>query len=304
MSAYRGVNLGGWFVLEQWMKPDLFEGIEGHDETIFLKSNPESKEKLLHHWNTFIQKKDFEYLANIGIKHIRLPIPWWYMGESPYVESIHLIRKAMEWATEFDMKVLLDLHTAPGCQNGFDNGGIQNQIDWPKDQKNIDLTVEKLGDLSKIFNNYPSFFGIEVLNEPHWLISLTLLQDFYLNAYQEIRRHTDKLIVFHDGFRPDDTSWKSFFKQNKFSNVAFDLHLYHCFDPKITELDFIGHVDLIKDRIKMIKQISKFTKVIIGEWSLGMQHHKLNHQSSYDQHLAQRTIATLQLMAYEHAFAW
>ena len=29
----RGVNLGSWLVLEKWMVPSLFEGVEATDET-------------------------------------------------------------------------------------------------------------------------------------------------------------------------------------------------------------------------------------------------------------------------------
>ena len=29
----RGVNLGGWLVLEKWMTPSVFEGLQATDET-------------------------------------------------------------------------------------------------------------------------------------------------------------------------------------------------------------------------------------------------------------------------------
>ena len=31
----RGVNLGGWLVLEKWMTPSLFDGTAAADETYF-----------------------------------------------------------------------------------------------------------------------------------------------------------------------------------------------------------------------------------------------------------------------------
>ncbi|MDX9690927.1 MAG: cellulase family glycosylhydrolase [Acholeplasmataceae bacterium] len=304
MSKIRGVNLGGWFVLESWMKPQLFEGLTGVDETHFSIHREHKNDELFKHYNSFITKKDFEYLKSIGISHVRLPIPWWYLGEAPYVESLPFIRRTMEWATEYEISVLLDLHTSPGCQNGFDNGGIVNQIEWHTSQKNIDLTVEKLEHIAQLFNNYPSFEGIEVLNEPHWTIDLKLLQKFYVKAYEGIRKHTDKIIVFHDSFRPDDVSWKSFFQKNKFENVAFDLHLYHCFDPKVTQNDFNGHIDVVQRRIEMIQDIEKFVRTIIGEWSLGLNYERKTEPSDFEKQLIKRTLASLQLFAYEHAFGW
>lgn len=304
MSQIRGVNLGGWFVLEFWMKPHLFEGLDGVDETYFSTHHQHPKEALEAHWNSFITKKDFQYLKSIGIQHVRLPIPWWLLGETPYFSALPWIRHAMEWATEFDIKVLLDLHTAPGCQNGFDNGGIVNQLEWHKKQANIDLTVEKLEWLATIFANYPSFLGIEVLNEPHWTIPLSTLQTFYLDSYRAIRKHSDGLIVFHDGFRPDDSSWKTFFTANSFDNIAFDIHLYHCFDPKITSKDFMGHIGVIESRKEMILELESFVKVIVGEWSLGIIHDKLKHHNDFEKRLVQRSLASLQLWTYEHAFGW
>ena len=31
----RGVNLGGWLVLEKWMTPSVFEGLAAVDETTY-----------------------------------------------------------------------------------------------------------------------------------------------------------------------------------------------------------------------------------------------------------------------------
>jgi glucan 1,3-beta-glucosidase len=32
-ARLRGVNLGGWLVLEKWMAPSLFAGLDATDET-------------------------------------------------------------------------------------------------------------------------------------------------------------------------------------------------------------------------------------------------------------------------------
>ncbi len=33
----RGVNLGGWLVLEKWMTPSLFAGLKAEDETSYCR---------------------------------------------------------------------------------------------------------------------------------------------------------------------------------------------------------------------------------------------------------------------------
>lgn len=301
----KGVNLGGWFVLESWMKPELFSGIKSKDETGFVTLNAKAKKDLEKHWCTFITKEDFVYLKSLGINSVRLPIPWWFEGDHPYFKSTPFIHQAMKWASELNIDVLLDLHTAPGCQNGFDNGGIEGVMTWHLFDRNIELTIEKLVLIVKTFKDYPSFMGIELLNEPFTSIDLKIIQDFYKRAYIKIREHTNKLIVMHDAFRPKDSSWKSFFSDNHMENIAFDLHLYHCFDPKLIHGTFEDHIHMIlNERIPMIKDLSQFVKVIIGEWSLGMNYEKLEKTNHFNEELYTKLLADLQLYAYSYGFGY
>jgi glucan 1,3-beta-glucosidase len=41
----RGVNLGGWLILEKWMTPSVFEGTEATDEYTFAQTSG-AKEKI------------------------------------------------------------------------------------------------------------------------------------------------------------------------------------------------------------------------------------------------------------------
>ncbi|MCR3906706.1 MAG: cellulase family glycosylhydrolase [Tenericutes bacterium] len=305
MDKIKGVNLGGWFVLEQWMKPSLFKDINSNDETGFSTLKPNAKEELIKHWETFITKDDFVFLKNVGINSVRLPVPWWLEGNPPYFSALPYIKRAMKWATEVGLNVLIDLHTAPGCQNGFDNGGIQNVMEWHLDQKNIDLTVDRLEFITKTFIDEPSFWGIQVLNEPFKTIDMKIIQDFYKDAYTKIRAITDKPIVFHDAFRPTDSSWEPFFKSNEMKNVIFDVHLYHVFDHGLIHGTMDMHIDrIINDRIPMIREINKFIPVIVGEWSLGLKFDTLQKDNSFNEDLYTRLMAYLQLYAYTQGYGY
>lgn len=307
MDKIRGVNLGGWFVLERWMKPALFEGVSGPDETVFCIETENAKEKLKEHWKTFITEEDFAYIKGLGINSVRLPIPWWTFVEAhPYFNSVPYIKLAMEWASRYDLKVLLDLHTAPGCQNGFDNGGVTGVIDWPKKQENIDLTVEILGKIAEQFSTFDSLWGIQVLNEPHWTIDMELLQTFYRRAYSRIREvNSDVVIVFHDGFRPTDESWKDFFTKNRLEKVVFDLHLYQCFDPKFNDYKITDHIEeAIKRGKELIQPINTFVPVIVGEWSLGLHGKVFEGFDPFNSDNALRLYAGVQLQAYDQGLGW
>lgn len=308
MADIRGVNLGGWFVLERWMKPSLFEGVEGPDETIFCEQAENPKEKLEEHWKTFITEEDFKYIRDLGLNSVRIPIPWWaFRDVKPYYQhSIPYIKQALEWADKYGLKVLIDLHTAPGCQNGFDNGGITGVIDWPKSQENIDLTVEVLRDIAEQFKDAPALWGIEVLNEPHFTIDLDLIQTFYKRAYETIRSVLPNVaIVFHDAFRPADPSWKEFFTNNDFENVAFDLHLYQCFEEKFQLYSISQHIqEALQRGDELITELSQFVRVITGEWSLGLSPKVFEEHDEFNKRLGLHLYALAQLHAYEKGYGW
>ena len=69
----RGVNLGGWLVLEKWMTPSLFAGTEAIDEYTFMQT-PGAVEKIDQHRRSFITEADFKWLRKHGVNAIRIPV--------------------------------------------------------------------------------------------------------------------------------------------------------------------------------------------------------------------------------------
>jgi glucan 1,3-beta-glucosidase len=214
----RGVNLGGWLLLEKWMKPSLFEGLAATDETTWCAElGPKAPAKLRAHWENFITREDFAWLAGVGINAVRIPVGHWIFGPPypyhpkygqsphPFVEGgLDILDQAFQWATEFGLSVVLDFHAAPGCQNGFDNGGIMDVVEWHTKEEYLAHSVTVLGRLAERYHTQPNLYGIELLNEPRWDVPTDLLQGFNLRAYDAIRKFCPAeqvAIVFHDGFR-------------------------------------------------------------------------------------------------------
>ena len=80
------------------------------------------------HWSSFFSRDDFEDMVAAGLNTVRIPLGYWAVDVNdyePYVSGQYpyLIR-AVNWASELGMKVLIDLHGAPGSQNGQDNSGL------------------------------------------------------------------------------------------------------------------------------------------------------------------------------------
>ncbi len=272
MEKIRSVNLGGWFVLERWIKPSLFKNnnVVGNDETCFSEQAINKVEELFNHYKTWITKDDIVWLKEKGINLVRIPIPWWLYGDKDYVRSVKHLDFALEMISDVGMDFMLDLHAAPGCQNGFDNGGIEGQIEWHKDEKNIEMTILVLEKIAKRYKDYPHFHSLQFLNEPNAIIDIKIIQDFYKKTYKRIRKILpNKYLVMHDGFRLNE--WENFFRENNFHNVILDTHMYQCFDKYHHNLTIEWHLEDAINRSKRLALVEEYVPVIVGEWSLGLR---------------------------------
>jgi hypothetical protein len=110
------------------MKPSLFEGLAAKDETTWcVELGREAPARLRAHWDSFVTREDFAWLAELGINALRIPLGHWIFGPPypyhpkyggnarPFVEGgVEVLDRALEWAREFGLRVLLDLHAAAG----------------------------------------------------------------------------------------------------------------------------------------------------------------------------------------------
>lgn len=114
----RGVNLGGWFVLEPWITPSLFDeaGNAAVDEWTFCATlgKEAAQSRLVKHWSSFITEADFQQIAQAGMNFVRIPIGYWAvipLENEPYVNGqLPFLDKAVDWAKAAGLKVIVDLH--------------------------------------------------------------------------------------------------------------------------------------------------------------------------------------------------
>jgi glucan 1,3-beta-glucosidase len=308
VANIRGVNIGNWLVLERWMKPELFEGLKAPDETAFCDELGDNAfERLKAHRDTYITYEDFKWIAEAGLNTVRIPVPHWIFGDvKSYYGCIQYLDKAMEWAEKTGLKVLIDLHTAPGCQNGFDNGGIAGVCEWHTKKEYVDKTVQVVDQLAERYKNQTAVWGFQLLNEPRWDVPMEVLRDYYKRGYEAVRKHMDEkvAVVFHDGFRLME--WKDFMREPQYKNVILDTHFYQCFTEEDRNLDAASHIQYAAvKRAEEIKEMSAYFPVIIGEWSLGIDPTKtLTDLNELQLNAVNRAYAAAQLLSYETAEGW
>jgi len=264
------------------MTPSLFSqnGVAGgNGEWQFCQQlgKQRCQQVLEAHWDSWVSQSDLQTLYNNGITHLRVPVGYWIVSiyaDEPYVTGgWKYLTRLLGWAEQIGLKVVVDLHGAPGSQNGHDNSGKSGPIDWPQ-PANVARTVDVLGNLTRQLKGYSVVTAIEVLNEP-WTppvggpIPFSLLKSFYMSAYSRIRAQGfGGDIWISDGW--DNDQWQGFMSPPNYNSVYLDVHLYHCFGGPRDKSDPWANIDYTCQEDKPLMNSPTFKQrdwSIIGEWS-------------------------------------
>lgn len=294
----KGVNLGNWLVLEKWMSPALFEGTTAEDEYYLPRqlSREVYEARIQIHRSEYITERDFVTIKAMGMEAVRIPVPYFVFGDrEPFMGCVKELDKAFCWAEKYGLKILIDLHTAPMGQNGFDNGGICGVCKWSKYPDEVEFVLSVLERLAKRYGKREGLWGIEVLNEPitekAWKLmdvpnrypavdkemaegsgpnTLEFLREFYQKAYDRIRKFMpeEKYVVIHDGF--ELLAWKDFMREEKYVNVVLDTHQYLMMaEAAGCEQTLEAYLSYIQEYYeKEIEEMENYFPVICGEWCL------------------------------------
>ncbi|KAG9036869.1 exo-1,3-beta-glucanase [Tulasnella sp. JGI-2019a] len=256
----RGVNLGGWFVIEPWINPSLFNQTNNPaiiDEYTYglYQSGSQTESILQNHWDTWITEDDFAAISQAGLNHVRIPIPYWAVptantSTSPFITgSWSRLLRAVSWASSYSISVIIDIHGAPGSQNGYDNSGQRlSYPQWQKAQENIDRTVQVFQALINEFttSNWGGTVGvIEALNEPagfyqdvldatngYWQQAYGVLQDYRLARGSQTGVNVDPTeikMAIMDAFQGVE-AYQGFLTPPGSQGVLMDIHNYQIFN--------------------------------------------------------------------------
>ena len=294
----KGVNLGNWLVLEKWMSPALFEGTTAEDE-YYLPTQLDLavyEARIRQHRAEYITERDFVTIRAMGLNTVRIPVPYFIFGDRPpFIGCIDELDRAFLWAERYGLKILIDLHTAPDSQNGFDNGGISGVCKFFQEPEEIEFVYTVLERLAERYGNRKGLWGIEILNEPvseeMWKVmdvpsrykpvdpekaagskgyDPQQLRAFYLEAYDRLRAYlpVEKKIVIHDGF--DLTAWKNFMREEKYQGVVLDTHQYLMMaEATGCEQTLESYRAFIKEKYEpAIEEMQKYFPTVCGEWCL------------------------------------
>lgn len=276
----KGVNLGGWFVLEPYITPSLFEAFTDAipvDEYHYTQAlgKEEALKRLSNHWATFYTEADIKDIASKGLNLLRIPLGYWAFvlkSDDPYVQGqVEYLDLAIKWARDNKLFVWIDLHGAAGSQNGFDNSGLRDTIDFLADANmNVTLTA-----LQAIFDKYGSdeyldvIIGIELLNEPLGPnVDMAKVNEFWQKAYANLRAtNSNQNVIIHDAFTAPNY-FDDKFLLSDYWGIVIDHHHYQVFSTGELSRSIQDHVSAAC--AWGAQALSEYHWNVCGEWSAAL----------------------------------
>ncbi len=240
----KGLNLGGWLIMEDWMCP-VSNNDTGDSYTYNVLTERFGTEKTYELLNIYqdnwIVESDFLNIAQMGFNCVR--IPFWYRnfqsddnGTWILDENGEIDLSRLEWAVEmcrkYGLYAILDLHGVNGCQSNSDHCGTSGNMhffdqnaqgDWYREQ-----ATELWRVIAKRFKGDPAIAMFDILNEPmseYYGVKVhQYYWEFYDMAYDAIRAEDPDRVLTMIGTwsaanlpDPDDYGWK---------NVVYQFHQY------------------------------------------------------------------------------
>lgn len=250
----RGYGPGGWQIMEGYMMQT--SGFAGSQHEIKAKlialMGEENTELFFQSWReNHFTKRDVDSLAAWGFNSIRIPMHYNLFtlpieqepipAENTWIETgFELIDNVLDWAAQYNMYVILDMHAVPGGQG---TGSEINDYDPSKpsfweSQANRDKLIALWTRIAERYKDNPWIGGYDLINEPHWDLGPgnVPLRDIYERLTESIRATGDQHILYiegnwyandHSGLTPP---WDN--------NLVYSFHKYWSYN-NANDLDWI-----------------------------------------------------------------
>ena len=354
LTQLKGANLGSWLIPEKAFMSRDSPLNESLCELVKRARTPEARATLeaemQHHVETWVTEAHFDWMAAHGINMVRVPLGWWnvldfselpevgvgpsWVAMPPAAEvSMRALDRVFAWSEARGMRVLLDLHGAPGSQNGMDHSGCLLQSGWWRDDPEADAEAESIWTRTYIFSltsddhyaarrdpaigawgalrairklmarygRHPALYGVELLNEPGDSVKRPFEDDmraeliaYYHEAYAAVREHSDTVVVvFCVLYWFDYWAWVRELREPAHFNVALDMHLYAAFDG-FTPTSPDDYLVAAADAMNCkLRAHAYHHPLLVGEWAL-----------SSGGRAPIQAFVDGQFQAFEHALGW
>ena len=232
----RGVNLGGWLVMEPWMTPADSSGLADEYsiiQTLDTRFGTATEQSLIRtyrqHW---ITTQDLDHIKAQGLNVVRVPV-WW--GDFYTLDDFSKMRsdafEMLDWlvgaASARGIYTIIDLHGVFGGQSTSDDTGHANQNQYWTNATDQTLTAQMWSLIAAHYNGNPGIAGYDLINEPSNAPSTQAVWTAYDSLYQTIRTVDPGHIIILEGtfgnwnwsMLPDPAT-------HGWTNVVYQMHEY------------------------------------------------------------------------------
>ena len=277
----KGVNLGGWLMMEGYLLASPNRPVHEFKQRMLRRYGRdglrEFEELFRFH---FIQRADFQRIARWGCNCVRLPFHYRQVEDRPFHyggSGLSFLDQAIRWARSFGLWVILDLHAAPGCQNHDWHADSAGQARLWTSRSFQHRTVALWEFLADRYKGEPQVAGYDILNEAV-VADDALLNDLYRRVVRAIRTVDPHHLIFLEGNRWA-TDMACLTPQD---NTCLSLHAYEPLDftfnfvpgLRYTRSKHAGRSGTGKARMrKRFRPVSRIAKqwpgpVLVGEFGV------------------------------------
>ncbi|EIW77768.1 glycoside hydrolase family 5 protein [Coniophora puteana RWD-64-598 SS2] len=238
----RGAGLGGWMTMENFITgyPGCeFQIRDALAETIGKEKSEYFFDKFLEY---FFAEDDAKFFKSLGLNCIRIAVSYRHFEDdtNPRVlkkDGFRHLDRAIEACAKHGIYTIIDMHTAPGGQNGgWHCDSACHIADFWRHKDFQDRFVWLWTEVARHYATNPWIAGYNLMNEPADPKGAGLIQ-VYDRLYAAIRPVDPHHIIFLDGntYAIDFSAFPDNAKE-RWSNNAYAIHDYAIYGfPKTPE---------------------------------------------------------------------
>jgi endoglucanase len=234
----RGVNLGGWFIMEKWMcpldsgsLPDTYSVIQTLDNRFGVATEQSLIAGYQQNW---ITTTDLDNIKNGGFNVVRVPV-WW--GQFYPLNNVSNSGWRADAFTELDwlvnaassrgIYVIIDMHGVVGSQSTSGDTGQQNLNQYWSNSTDQGNTAYMWWQIANHYKGNATVAGYDLINEPTGAPNNQAVWTAYNNLYNSVRSADPGHMIFMEGaFNQWNWSMLPPPSQYGWTNVVYQMHEY------------------------------------------------------------------------------
>lgn len=239
----RGVNVGGWLVMEGWMTPMDSSGLADDYsvlQTLNSRFGVSVQESLIKTYQgAWITTNDLDNIKALGMNCVRMPFWWGNVQRLDGTWRADAFEK-MDWlvtnAWQRGIYTVVDFHGVPGGQSTSDSTGQANLNQYWSSAAYQNQTLLIWSNVATHFSGNPAVAGYDLINEPYGAPGQTNIWYAYDSLYHAVRSVDPDHIIFMEGCwsgtgtNGESLNWQWDVlpppAQFGWTNVAYSMHAY------------------------------------------------------------------------------